>query len=62
MQKEFEFILSQLEEAIFTKSHNDDELITYKNFKAEEIVKKIELILSFTNSLEDSNDSMKRQV
>ena len=37
VQEEFKSILSQLEEAIFTKSHNDN-VIAYSNFKADEII------------------------
>ena len=35
VQEEFKSILSQLEEAIFTKSHNDIDVIAYQNFKAD---------------------------
>ena len=44
VQEEFKVILSQLEEAILTKSHDDK--IAYTNLKADEIIKKIELKIS----------------
>ena len=62
VQKEFENILSQLEEAIFTKSCNNNEVIAYSNNKADEIMNNIEMEISKAGSLLDKEHENKRKL